>query len=59
MATKVADNQKCPNGHVTEVKDIAPDMESVLVIAERMDYGGPEVQCPICSEWFKLQLDRV
>lgn len=56
MASKVADKQKCPNcGVETDTKEIAKDMESVCQIAEKMDYGEPEVQCPICSEWFYLQ----
>ena len=56
MAEKVADKQKCPKcGFVTAVKDIVKDMETVVEIAERMDYGEAEVQCPVCCEWFCLQ----
>ena len=52
---KVADKQKCPNGHITGVRELVPSMEHVVEIAEKMDYGEPEVQCPVCCEWFCLQ----
>ena len=55
--TKVADKQECPEcGLVIPVNEIVKDMESVIEIAERMDYGEAEVQCPVCEEWFFLQI---
>lgn len=56
MTTNLPDKQKCPKcGYEIDTKEIVPDMESVIVIAEKMDYGEPEAQCPNCFNWFYLQ----
>lgn len=52
----VKEYQKCPHcGFEQRAKDVAKDMESVMEIAEKMDYGEPEVQCSNCQKWFDLQ----
>lgn len=52
----INDIQKCPFcGFEQQAKDVVSDMETVLAMAEKMDYGEPEVQCSNCLEWFALQ----
>lgn len=56
MAKILPDKQKCPNcGTETNTREIVRDIEAVIKIAEKMGYGEPEVQCPICTKWFCLQ----
>jgi uncharacterized protein with PIN domain len=50
------EKQKCPKCKFEiDTKVVAKDMESVMKIAEKMDYGKPEVQCPNCLKWYDLQ----
>lgn len=46
MASKAANKQKCPKcGTETDTKEIAKDIDSVCIIAEKMDYGEPDQRC--------------